>query len=68
MKSRTNKQQGDLFGLPEIETLRNEIQELDEAIAKAIKADNYNKAKELTEIQEQLIQRLVDLGEDGSIS
>ncbi len=68
MKSRINKQQGDLFGLPEIETLRREIQELDEAIAKALKSDNYNKAKALATKQEHLIQRLVNLSEDGNIS
>lgn len=55
--------QGDLFGNSEIYNLKSEIQDLDEAIAKALKADNYNKARELTEKQEFLIQKMVELGE-----
>lgn len=63
MKSRKNSMQGDLFGNSEIYNLKSEIQDLDEAIAKALKADNYNKARELTEKQEFLIQKMVELGE-----
>ena len=63
MKRRINASQGDLFGITEIESIREEIQHLDQAIAKAMKTGKYAEAKQFTVKQENLIQKLVEMGE-----
>ena len=52
--------QVELFGLSEAENTKQQIRELDQLIAKAVKQKNYPKAKELTERQEKLLQLLVE--------
>ena len=58
--------QGDLFGSSKADELRRQVRELDSSIAKALKVNDYPKAKELTKQQKKCIQELVDLGEEQS--
>ncbi len=43
--------------------LRRRVRELDKLILRALKHDNYERAKELTEQQKSIIQELVNLGD-----
>lgn len=63
MKGRENFIQKDLFGESKIKNLRIQIKELDRMIAHAVKMKEYQKAKELTDKQSQIIQELVILNE-----
>jgi hypothetical protein len=60
MNPRKQAIQGELFGLSEVEHVRQQIRELDSLIAKAVKQKEFLKAKELTEKQEALLQKLVE--------
>jgi hypothetical protein len=60
MKPKKQVIQGELFGLSEAEHVRQQIKELDALIARALKQKEFLKAKELTEKQELLLQKLVD--------
>jgi uncharacterized membrane protein (DUF106 family) len=55
--------QEELFGADKTQELKNTIKELDSAIAKALKAKDFAKAKSLTEQQSRLLQELVEMNE-----
>ena len=64
MKRRRNAKQVDLFDAPKSLELKERVRELDRQIAGALKGNDYDKAKELTQEQEGLIQELVKMGEN----
>lgn len=66
MKRNKNRSdaQGDLFDTPKPQELRRRVRELDSMIAKALKKNEYETAKSLTDQQKELIQQLVDRGEE----
>jgi hypothetical protein len=57
--------QEDLFDSSRHQELQRCIRELDIQIAQEMKQFNYEKARQLTEHQEQLIQELVIMNENG---
>ena len=59
--------QEDLFDVSKPQTLRRRIRELDVLIAKAMKWNDYEQAKSLTEEQKGFIQELVVMGETNVI-
>ena len=63
MTSRPLAVQEDLFESSEVPELRRRVRELDKLILRALKHDNYERAKELTEQQKSIIQELVNLGD-----
>ena len=63
MKRRNRSEQENLFGLPELETLKRRIKELDLQISKALKQNDYTRAKQLTDQQAELLQAMVENGE-----
>lgn len=52
--------QAELFGVSEIEEVKQQIRELDQMISRALKQKKYQQAKDLTGQQEALLQKLVD--------
>jgi len=62
MKHRITIQE-DLFESSRSLELRRQIQELDRLIAREMKKKQFEKAKELTQKQESLIQELVIIGD-----
>ena len=65
MSRRENHIQKDLFGESKTKNLRIQVKELDRMIASAMKKKEYQKAKELTDQQSEIIQELVNLSEEG---
>jgi len=63
MKNKRKQNQEDLFGLSELEALKRQIKEMDQQISRALKSNNYTKAKELTERQAQLLQAMLENGD-----
>ncbi len=63
MKNSRVTLQEDLFESPGPKELRRRVKELDELIARALKENDYEKARELTGQQEAIIQELVKMGE-----
>lgn len=63
MRPRKHAQQVHLFETPRSLELKERIRELDLRIAAALKRGEYDRARELTREQEELIQELVDLGD-----
>ncbi len=61
MSPRKQAVQGELFGRSDAENARLQIRELDALISKAMKQKEFLKAKELTEKQEKLLQKMVDI-------
>ena len=59
--------QEDLFDVSKPQSLRRRIRELDRLIAKAMKRNDYEQAKSLTEEQKRFIQELVAMGETNII-
>lgn len=59
--------QENLFDVSRPEVLRRRVRELDLLIAKALRKNNYDKARALTEEQKRNLQELVDLGESPQI-
>ena len=55
--------QEDLFESSKSQELRQRVKELDLLISKALKQDDYDRAKEYTEQQKRFIQELVEMGE-----
>jgi hypothetical protein len=63
MKRRILAHQEDLFDSEKPPEIRRRVRELDIEIANALKENAYDRAKALTREQEQLIQKLVGLGD-----
>ncbi len=63
MKNSRMALQEDLFESSGPKELKRQVRELDELIARALKENNYKRAKELTTRQEAIIQELVRMGE-----
>lgn len=63
MKNSQMALQEDLFEPDGSKELKRQVRELDKLIARALKENNYEKAKELTSQQEAIIQKLVKMGE-----
>ena len=59
--------QEDLFDVSKPQSLRRRIRELDGLITKAMKRNDYEQAKSLTEEQKRFIQELVAMGETNII-
>jgi len=66
MREDGNDLQEDLFGASKPKTLRLKVKELDHLITHAMKKKDYQKAKELTDLQSKIIQELVTLGEEDA--
>lgn len=63
MKRQRNRQQVDLFDAPKSLEIKERVRDLDRQISSALKKNEYDKAKEMTKEQEDLIQELVKMGE-----
>lgn len=64
MKGKQYAAQEDLFGISKTQNLQQQVKELTVLIDKALKTNDYIKARELTAKQETLINELVTLGSD----
>jgi hypothetical protein len=64
MNMRPRSVQGNLFGHSELTGLRNRVHELDQQISMALKNQDYPKAKKLTDQQAELLQVLLEKGDD----
>jgi uncharacterized membrane protein (DUF106 family) len=64
MKSVQKSAQENLFGLTEIEALKRRIKELDQQISSALKKGDYTNAKNLTDRQAELLQKVLENGEE----
>lgn len=62
MYSKSNQE--DLFDVSKTSDLEYKVRELDKKIYQSLKNNNYQKAKELTELQKKYIQELVNLSDD----
>ena len=63
MKGLQQSAQENLFGLTEIEALKRRIKELDQQISRALKKGDYANAKNLTDRQAELLQKILEEGE-----
>ena len=63
MKNSRMAFQEDLFESSGPKELKRQVRELDDLIARALKENNYKRAKELTTRQETIIRELVRMGE-----
>jgi len=63
MKRGQSSGQENLFGIPELEAIKRTIKELDRQISDAIKKNDYERAKKLTDQQAELLQAMVENGE-----
>ncbi|MFO7890777.1 MAG: hypothetical protein R6V04_10610 [bacterium] len=62
MHSRSNQE--DLFDVSKTNDLQYKVRELDKKIHQSLKNNDYQKAKELTDLQKEYIQELVSLSEN----
>jgi hypothetical protein len=65
MRRRRKEFQEDLFESSETQEMHRRVRELDTLIAKAVKAKNFDDAKALTDQQEQLLQKLMKMGDSA---
>ena len=65
MKNPRVAAQENLFGSSRSREMWSRVKELDTLIARALKENDYDRAKKLTDQQARLIQELVVLGESG---
>ena len=57
------KSQGNLFEESKLDILKNQVKELDMKISRALKKNDFNQAKELTDIQAELLNQLLQIGD-----
>ncbi|MCK5146943.1 hypothetical protein KAR48_09310 [bacterium] len=65
MRRKRSAGQGDLFAVTNQQDTQNRIRELDKLIASALKKNDYQAAKNLTQEQEILIQKMVESGDES---
>jgi len=65
MKRRRGAFQEDLFESSEVQEMQRRIRELDNLIARAMKTKQYDEAKALTAQQEDLLQKLMAMGNES---
>ncbi len=64
MRRRTfSADQQNLFGFSEPEVIRRRVKDLDREIASAMKQKQFERAKQITDEQAELIRQLVEMGE-----
>jgi uncharacterized membrane protein (DUF106 family) len=64
MSRRPHSVQENLFGHSELTGLRNRVHELDQQISIALKNQDYQKAKKLTDQQAELLQVILEKGDN----
>ncbi|MBN1783257.1 hypothetical protein JW948_19135 [bacterium] len=63
--NRGQSRQESLFGTSEMEGLRHRIKDMDAQISHALKNNDYAKAKKLTDQQAELLQAMLEMGENA---